>query len=203
MATSGDGEWGPWNCKDCRKCGRKPAFTEVTVRDGEKVERQMCDECARDEGIGLGVGAPINELISKFVASQVAPSLGSEASKGSEAGAAACPGCGMTFAEFRNKQLLGCAECYEAFAEQLGPLIERAHDGAVAHVGKAPKRSHGSEERQRRLSTLRRRLSEAVASEEYERAAALRDEILGVEHGDEIDGERGDDEAGLGRGEAN
>ncbi|MEM7754644.1 MAG: UvrB/UvrC motif-containing protein [Planctomycetota bacterium] len=110
---------------------------------------------------------------------------------------AACEGCGMTFADFKRSGLLGCAGCYECFEERLGPLIERAHEGGGPHVGKVPRRAlddsrHGAHperlaallgdqrERTERLATLRSQLEKAVAAEQYERAAALRDEIQRV-----------------------
>ena len=175
MASDEDTGWGPHNCKDCRKCGRKPVFTEVTVRSGEKVERQMCEECARDEGISSQSHAPINQLLTKFVMSQ------SSASSKPATKTAECESCGTAFAEFRKTGLLGCAECYASFESQLGPLIERAHEGGTHHIGKIPQRAGVSYDRQQRISALRKQLSEAIAGEQYERAAALRDQIRAFE----------------------
>lgn len=121
------------------------------------------------------------------------------------AGALACGRCGLTYAQFRSTGMLGCAGCYEAFAGPLAPLVSRAHEGATHHVGKAPKRLGGAgqvedpagagsvgpgkrvtraaalfgspEERRARIAVLKRQLAEAVAAEQYERAAQLRDEL--------------------------
>lgn len=105
----------------------------------------------------------------------------------------ACPSCGMTFEEFRQKGVLGCAHCYAAMEAQLGPLIERAHEGATHHVGKVPRRLLKGEttaaaeraarllgtmkDHQERIRLLRKQLAEAVGAEQYERAAAIRDEL--------------------------
>jgi len=72
-------------------------------------------------------------------------------------------------------------------------LIARAHDGGEQHIGKIPKRAlaslgradgaglesliGGASERQQRLGQVRDKLNHAVAHEDYERAAMLRDEM--------------------------
>jgi protein arginine kinase activator len=87
----------------------------------------------------------------------------------------------MTFAQFRKDGLLGCSKCYEAFEKKLLPLIQRAHEGGDHHTGKSPKRSAASLERQERLRLLKRQLRDALALEQYERAAELRDEMSDVQ----------------------
>ena len=183
MSSASDQPFGPWNCKDCRKCGKKPVFTEVTVKNGEKVERQLCEECAREEGIGVQSNAPINQLMAKFVMSQSSAGESGSSGGSSSSRAASCGSCGLPFAEFRKTGLLGCHDCYRSFEEQLGPLIERAHEGGTHHVGKIPKRGGASLDRRDRIAALRKQLTEAIACEQYERAAVLRDEIRTFEGG--------------------
>lgn len=88
-----------------------------------------------------------------------------------------CRGCGLALADFRQTGVLGCAECYESFAEQLEGLIARSHAGATHHTGRKPRRSADAAERQDRVRRLLRELHEAVSSEQFERAARLRDEL--------------------------
>ncbi len=157
---------------DTEGCGAEATVHETLIRNGKKVERHLCEKCARKQGIVYQTPVPINELLSKIVLSQ---GLGS-----SEAASkpGACVGCGMTWAKFRQQGLLGCAECYRTFEKELMPLIERAHEGGVQHTGKSPRRAGArSEILQGRLASLRRQLQEAVAAEQYERAAALRDQL--------------------------
>lgn len=51
-----------------------------------------------------------------------------------------CNTCKLTFADFKQSGLLGCADCYRYFEAFLGPLIQRAQDGGITHVGKKPRR---------------------------------------------------------------
>ena len=60
---------------------------------------------------------------------------------------------------------------------QLGTVIERAQAGAVHHVGRAPRRLEGLADRAAMRSKLLQELDAAVAAEQYERAASLRDRL--------------------------
>lgn len=175
---------------------------EVTVHKGQKVEKHLCEDCAKKDGIAVQSHAPINALLSKFVMS--AGGAGEGGAK-----AASCPNCGMTWGEFRQHGLLGCAECYGVFEAHLGPLLERAQEGATHHVGKTPTRAGGSVDRQRLLASLRKRLNEAIAAERFEQAAKLRDELREagsrLDSGGDLDADRSEfdvqDEARRERGE--
>ncbi len=91
-----------------------------------------------------------------------------------------CPTCGMSFREFRNQGRLGCAHCSRAFQEELYPLLENIH-GETRHCGKTPKRAPMASQKQTDLIRLRNEFKQAVASESYEQAARLRDQIQTVE----------------------
>jgi len=85
-------------------------------------------------------------------------------------GSSVCPQCGQTFAEFQKGNLLGCASCYLAFAEELAPIFKRLH--GVAHHCQRNTPVSGS------LAKLEAQLQDAVAREAYEEASDLRDRIL-------------------------
>ena len=143
----------------------------MEILKGQKIEKHLCDLHAAEEGLSVkGVHTPINELLTNFVKlhSGAAPAV---------VGEQACDECGLTFSSFREHSLLGCPTCYKAFEAQLAPLMERAHDGGTHHMGKVPRRAGAGEHRQIQLGRMRRRLDEAVASEDYELAARLRDDI--------------------------
>jgi len=175
----------------CDECDNEATVHEVTVHKGEKVEKHLCEECAREQGIAVQSHEPISAVLSKFVVAST-PKKGARRSK-------TCSGCGMTYAEFRQHGLVGCAECYNAFEEQLATLLERAQEGGAHHVGKTPKRCGGAGERQRALAALRRELADAVAAEQYERAAEIRDQIAKASQAESrLPGEA---DAGAGQGE--
>lgn len=181
----------------CDHCEREATVHEVTVRNGVKIERHMCEQCAAKHGVVVQPPA-ISDLIKHFVGPPqgltpvVPPAAQPQRST-------QCAHCKTTFTEFKQHGLLGCAECYKAFEGQLMPLLERAQSGGQQHVGKAPKRTAqhegegaggGSdqprlslEERAQRMRTLRGELEQAVKDERYELAATLRDAIKHLEMG--------------------
>lgn len=183
----------------CDNCDNEATVHEVTLVGGQKVEKHLCESCAREAGLTTHPTEPINALLSKFI---MAPGLVQQAATGGkpkgEQRAPACPECSMSWMEFRKNGLLGCATCYETFESRLAPLIERAQEGATHHVGKAPKGSAGLADHQRRLRTLTAELAEAIESEQYEHAAELRDSISAIET--EIERERAEAERIADRG---
>ncbi len=179
----------------CDRCDNDATVHEVTVRNGVKVEKHLCEACAAGEGIA---GASLGELLTKFMTQDA--EVGAKPKHVHKPRVAACPGCGFTFDQFRQAGVLGCPACYKVFETLLTPLIERAHEGATQHAGKVPKRiaarAAGREdeaateaalaraqlrERQERLKVLQRQLDEAVRGEQYELAARLRDQIRKVD----------------------
>jgi protein arginine kinase activator len=157
----------------CDLCNKSAVVHEVTVRNGTKKEVHLCESHAREAGIVMPGQQPINQLLTQFVISQASKSAAKPAIK-------ACPGCGLTFAQFRQTGRLGCAQCYVAFEQELTPLIERAQSGGGAHCGKAPGRGGATLEQEILVKRLARELDQAVAAEQYERAAQLRDRLTSM-----------------------
>lgn len=53
-----------------------------------------------------------------------------------------CPRCGTTVGEFQQTGLLGCAECYRVFREEILPTV-RYVQGRTLHTGKKPEERAG------------------------------------------------------------
>lgn len=100
-----------------------------------------------------------------------------------ETPAPACPTCGMTLAEFKQRGRFGCANDYEVFAAHIDPLLERIHDVTPPqHKGRMPRGQADTRatDKARELAALKDQLENAVLAEDYERAATLRDRIAGI-----------------------
>ena len=160
----------------CDNCN-KPATVHLTeIRNGKKIEKHLCEQCAaQNEGLPVKSHMPINELLTNFVMAH---------SGMQKEQALTCEHCGVTWTEFRQNGLLGCANDYSVFERELTPLLKRAHEDQTHHVGKVPTRRGGTGvpvKRQVDLTKLRRELQKAVEAEDYERAAKLRDQIRQAE----------------------
>jgi len=158
----------------CQACHKREATVHVTeISEGVRSEMHLCEECAHQEGIAVKSHVPLNELLSTLLASQP-----DESEFLTESGQVqSCPHCGFTMSQFRNKAVLGCPYDYELFEKPLLPIIERAQNGQTTHTGKVPSKTPVGSKKQVTLSALRRQLEAAVRSEDYEKAAQLRDKI--------------------------
>ena len=164
----------------CDECKTRPATVSVTqMFNGNQVKLNLCPECAAEKGVGffnLG-GASLPKLLGSFFGlgplsmGQVQPSVISSKS---------CPNCGINLITIGQHGRLGCSTCYEVFKEHLEPTLRRIH-GNTVHTGKLPKKGAGKVKLQRQIEQLKSELQAAVANEQYEKAAELRDRIKELE----------------------
>ncbi len=92
-----------------------------------------------------------------------------------------CPSCGISMAEITKHKRLGCPDCYDHYAQELDGVLKNAHDEHTVHVGKTPKIHTNFLKPEDILIRLKRKMEAAVAKEDYETAAILRDEITRAE----------------------
>lgn len=152
----------------CERCHKNIASVHLTeIIKGEKIEKHLCEQCAKEEGYTIKTHVSLQDLLTAFISAH------GEASDMAET---TCPDCGMSYVDFRNEGRLGCPNDYEIFREALDPLMEKVH-GTVEHTGKVPSRAGESQRKQRDLMTMRRAMRAAVEREDYEEAARLRDLI--------------------------
>ncbi len=159
----------------CQNCQQSVATVHLTeIEQGKKREVHLCDTCAHKKGMvsPFGLGSLIPDLAG--AEEQAAPEDPGRSED------ARCPQCGITYREFRSEGRLGCGHDYDGFRDGLVPLLERIH-GATQHVGKVPARMGRSMDRERDLIDMRRKLQEAIQTEQYELAAQLRDRIREIE----------------------
>ncbi len=165
----------------CDKCGKRTATTHIHANIGGVTrEMNLCSYCASVMGYGAVFGG-LNGLVGSLLEEQHAAQ---------NQDAKRCPQCGAAFSEIAESGKLGCAACYETFAEELAPSLQRMH-GRTKHVGRTPYTRRPADERAERLNRLKSQLAEAVAAEAFEKAASLRDEIKALEQagGKGLDGE--------------
>ncbi len=163
----------------CQKCDKPATFHITDLVDGKPNELHLCEQCAHKFLAPNSDEAPeVLPAMAGLIAQHLA--VGETAEELARLDQVSCPVCGITFLEFRKQGRLGCPHDYVCFANELEPLLANIHD-ETHHVGKVPKHSRSGAEQQTQLIRLRRELKEAVASEKYEQASKLRDEIRTIE----------------------
>jgi protein arginine kinase activator len=175
----------------CQKCGSSAAvhLTEVvTAPDGGKraLEIHLClahaveaGIIAPDAGLLAGAGPEGSKAVetTAIVPSKPGPT-GLAVTRTESAAADACPICHNTWHQFRQSGLVGCAHDYTIFEGKMVPLLKRAQEGATQHAGKVPQKvSQENPAREVDTLRLRRQLQKALDAENYEQAAALRDQL--------------------------
>lgn len=158
----------------CQICDKKEAIVHHTkVVNNEMQVQHLCHGCALDQGIDASAPQASAPLVD-FLA-QIGKGIADDPATGG------CPSCGMTQAQLKQLGRLGCAECYSHFDQHLRNLLRRLH-GGTHHVGKVSTGPDSDElDRKAQLQSLRRSLQRAVEAEDFEHAAALRDQIRRLE----------------------
>ncbi len=154
----------------CCICKDKEATVHLTQIAGEQMQKvDLCEECAKQKGVNDPAGFSLADLLLGLGASQEME----QASGGAEL---KCPHCGFTQADFKKAGRLGCPECYVTFAEGMEGLLKSMHKG-TRHAGKVPHSHQQTRDLAERLKNLQKKLDKAVAEENFEQAAVVRDEI--------------------------
>lgn len=152
----------------CESCKERDATVHLTqVVDGAIKKLHLCEECATKSGFDAQSPLSITDIL-----------LGMGIQKSEEASDSErrCPRCHMRRTDFKKTGRFGCAHCYETFAEELPPLLKAMHR-SDHHTGKIPRKEGARAQAGAELAALQKRMDKAIATENFEEAAMLRDQI--------------------------
>ena len=148
----------------CSLCEEAATVHLSQVVHGKVTKVHLCEACAHKGG---ATDPAVFQLADALAAATPAPTL-------------TCPHCGYTDLDLRKRGRLGCPACWETFGEALGGLLLKVQH-ETAHVGRAPAGVIPLARLRRRLEDARAEMAKAVAAEDYEAAARLRDEVAALE----------------------
>lgn len=157
----------------CDFCDNKARVFLTQLIEGQMKKVCLCDSCATEKGVTDPTGFSLADLLH---GNPVAPVATSAVVKSRPGGGKCCPACGFSIEELHKVRRFGCGECYIAFAGEVAQLVRGMHKG-MAHLGKVPAGLMARKIHNQRMEDLQARLASAIASESYEEAADLRDEI--------------------------
>ena len=159
----------------CEKCKKNPATVFMTqIINGVKTEVHLCPECS----IPMEIPISFENLFQGFINSIQSTT----SSRKEPLPSAPCAACGMTVEQFKSSGKLGCSDCYATFKNEMEALLKNVQ-GSTKHEGKYPKRSGVEMRKKRETESLRAQLNKAVADENFEEAARLRDRIKALKEG--------------------
>lgn len=142
------------------------------IVNGQVSELALCEVCARSKGLFDPQSLTFAEKffpeefknrVDKLVR-ELTMGESPQVSRSRSNTLNSCPVCGFQIEAYRRTGHLGCPDCYSAFARELDPTAEPAEE--------APEQSTAMTR-----ARLEKELQQAIAREDYERAAQLRDQI--------------------------
>ncbi len=167
----------------CDKCKKNIATTHIHKDvNGVTEEIHLCSYCAAEDGYFNNNGI-VDMLASMFGESLLLNPTATEMK---------CSCCGSTFGDIAKSGKAGCSECYKTFKKEFEPSLMRIH-GKSKHIGKKPNRNSANtscdtkETMENKLEMLKQELLEAINTENFEKAAKIRDKIKKIE-GDKRNG---------------
>ncbi len=169
-------------CDKCKKNAAQVYYTENI--NGKETKYALCHDCAAEmkKSGELGIGLPsifgggiFGGDMGSLIGSILAPQKTARAEDSKK-----CDLCGMTFADLKKEGKAGCPRCYDTFGDELERTVAGIH-GGTKHTGKVPAKYKAKIADAEKIASLRAKINEAVAAEDYETAAKLRDEIRAIE----------------------
>lgn len=183
-------------CQICKINEATIHIQEMSL-SGEKVSIHICPDCAEKKAMSDPVLKNLNlpEMLYNIthgleIPVDVFPGAQVEkpVQQKEDAPNLTCLACGWNSVRLKKYGRLGCPDCYRVFREAIEPIVYKVHKGSI-HTGKRPKNlSHASADIvmnpagvRREISLLQKKLDECVVREDYESAAALRDQIADLQ----------------------
>ena len=158
-------------CDVCKEGEASVHLTQIISGTMHKID--LCEACAKAKGVSDPTGFSMTDHLLGLGHAETGAATPSAAEL-------RCPGCGMTQSDFKKSGRLGCSRCYTTFAEGLQALLRSMHKGEQ-HVGKSPTHHARDLAATEQLKALRHDLEQAIAAENFEGAARLRDQIRKLE----------------------
>ena len=171
----------------CDICGKKKATVHLTeIVDEQMSEMHLCEECARQKSSQMEQQFGLADLLAGLSDTSKTAS-----SKDADKTVLKCSRCELPYEDFRKFGRLGCGECYTFFREHLTGLLRKIH-GSNKYLGKTPPTFQANQNAiapegplvflpTEDLSDLKQQLQSAIASEDFEKAAMIRDKIRNLE----------------------
>ncbi|MEX1047907.1 MAG: UvrB/UvrC motif-containing protein [Akkermansiaceae bacterium] len=159
----------------CDFCDEKATVFLTQLVEGQMKKVCLCDSCAKERGVTDPTGFSLADLLLGGLPGGPGTVV-TNSSTGGIGNGKKCVTCGFTLDDLRRVRRFGCSDCYTTFGDEVAQMVRGLHKG-VSHIGKVPEGLMAMQFRSQRIEELRSRLDQAIASESYEEAAGIRDEI--------------------------
>lgn len=157
----------------CDICGIKEAILFVRqVSSQNTVELHLCAECAKKRGISTNnekIEMSLGNLLSGLIDKQNLPTKNR-----------VCEVCGQSLADIIKYKKAGCPECYTTFTTEISEAMQK--EGIEGpYTGSMPNQLLHFRSPISDKLRLQNKLDDAIAREDYEKAAVYRDRLRIIE----------------------
>lgn len=143
----------------CESCGENTADIHIRqVINDKESELYICSKCAEKMKKKFLSFLKVNNFITGMMQQVETDTVGKK-----------CSMCNFDINKIRKLGKVGCAMCYEVFDKELEPILNKMNVRRTI--------SKGNDNNIEKINKLQVELNKAVLTEEYEKAAELRDEI--------------------------
>lgn len=161
----------------CENCNERPASMILKQETPTGlIERNLCEKCAFNlQTFSFSPNQEpmsIQQFLSQWLSGESIQPQAKDIPSMPE-----CPECGLNFHRFLEIGKFGCPACYDTFRERLPKVFGKLHNGNTVHQGKIPASFNEKMTIKKKMESLRATMQEAIAGENFEEAALLRDEI--------------------------
>jgi len=167
----------------CNYCDSKATVFFTQIIDGVSKKTCLCEKCAMENGVTDPEGFLLGDVDVSSLSEQASAAVDDEvpqevvqAAVGSDVGSHLCSCCGFALDDLKKTGRLGCSECYQFFREEIKMNLGGMHKD-TCHVGRVPEGMLEVFQQRQQLEKLEQEMAEAIAAEDYEKAAALRDKM--------------------------
>ena len=162
----------------CDFCDSKATVFFTQIIDGVSKKSNLCDACASSQGVTDPDGFLLDSIKLPDTKNpkqdqSETPQTPASPTKDDKT---CCPSCGFAFDDLKKTGRLGCCDCYQFFREEIKANLSGMHKG-THHSGRVPEGMVEAFQKRQQLESLEKEMAEAISSEDYEKAAALRDQI--------------------------
>ena len=155
----------------CDKCKtREACYHSTLVVNGEVKSTHLCEKCAEKEGV---LNKTYNSIFDEF--RSLTNFLGFDDFEDK-----VCPNCHWTLGQFKHSGILGCANCYDAFEEQIEDIVKRIQpygQHKLDDIEFKVEQKKTELTKEQKLVNLKADLQKAIKEERYEDAGVINKEI--------------------------
>ena len=168
----------------CDSCEQKATVFYTQVTDGKMKKTALCDSCAKEQGITDPAGLLMADQMMMGVTKPESSGENlPELDVSSNLSSRECPTCSFTIEDYKKIGRLGCGDCYIAFGPDIEQRLPSLHK-SLSHTGRIPEGLAELEKKKNIIDDIQKKLDQAIADENYEAAASLRDELKAAQAAD-------------------